>query len=113
MTGSACTLDRLPVGRQGKVCLVEIYLAARFRGHGFHGSHMVKMAVGQQNGIYGQVSLPKESQNSLRPVAGIDHGAAAAVFDNIGIGLKCAKGQGVDIHNRSLRRKQCLPLEER
>ena len=84
----------LPVGDhggQGGFGGVDVDLAAGLRHQLLHRAHMVKVAVGQQDGL--ELFALQGVQNGVRLIAGIDDHGLAVIGQDIGIGLIQSKSQ--------------------
>ena len=89
-------------GRQGQVIGANVDSAAGLGGDGFYTAHMVKVPVGQQNGLHRQTQFVRRVQHLLRLIAGVDDTAGFAVrlMDDVAVGLISAQSEGMDFQHR-------------
>ena len=89
---------------QRQILGADVDLTAGVRGQIPHGAHMVKVAVGQHNGLQRQPQGIQSVQNGFRVVPGINDTARRAVLfvNDVAVGLVSAHDQGMnDKHSSS------------
>ena len=68
-----------------------------------HGTYMVKMSVGQQNGLQSQALILQKGQHPPGFVTGIDDQTPVSFAENITVGPKHPKGDRRNLHSISFK----------
>ena len=90
---------------QARVVLVHVNRGTGGGLQGLDAAHVVKVAVGQENGLDREAQIGKGLSHPLALVAGVDDGAylGGLVGHHIAIGPQVTQGQNGNLHNNHLK----------